>query len=83
MPVISWSRSECKDSWLHIYEIMRQSQSAVVEICKLCGDKQVFKLFKGNPDKQTYLAAHLHQALPRFHRLWSRQYTLFKKLNGR
>lgn len=73
MAVISWSKSECKDSYLHDYKIVGQDKNAVMEICKICGDLQVFKLFKGNPDKQTYLSYHLKQALPVFHRLYLRE----------
>lgn len=75
MSVISWSKSECKDSYLHRYRIIGQDSRAVMEICEICRDVQVFKLFKGNPDKQTYLASHLRSALPVFHRLYPREYS--------
>lgn len=82
MKTISWSKSECKDGWLHRYKIIGQDQNAVVEMCEICRDTQTFKIVNGRVDNMTYLRYHLHSALPRWHRLWERQYTLFQELNG-
>lgn len=72
---ISWSKSECKsDGWLHNYQIIGQDNKAVMEMCKLCRDIQVFKIVNGKIDNQTYLSYHLHNALPKWHRLFNRQY---------
>ena len=80
MPVISWSKAECKNSFLHIYDIIWQDQTASVELCKICKDLKVFRICNGKVDNQSYLASHLHQALPRWHRLWNRQYNFAKKI---
>lgn len=72
--VISWSKSECKDSYLHDYQLIWQDQGAVVEICKICRDKQVFKIVNGRINNIQYLQYHLKQALPVFHRLYKRQH---------
>ena len=82
MKVISWSKSDCKDGWLHIFEIVGQDSGASIEICKICGDLQVFPIVNGKPDNQTYLSYHLHSALPPWHPLHDRQYKLFKQING-
>lgn len=74
MAVISWSKSECSDGYLHRYRIIGQDDRAVMEICDLCRDVQVFKIFNGRVDNITYLQYHLRSALPRWHRLYEREY---------
>lgn len=74
MSVISWSKSECKDGYLHQYQIITQDSNAVVEMCKLCKDMQVFKIVNGKVDNINYLKYHLRNALPPFHRLFKREF---------
>lgn len=74
MPVISWSKSECRDGWLHRYKMFAQDSNAVMEICELCRDVQVFRIVNGKTDNQTYLKYHLRSALPPWHTLYQREY---------
>lgn len=74
MAVISWSKSDCKDGWLHDYKIIAQYPQGVIEGCLKCKDKQYFKVLSGKVANMEYIKYHLRQALPRYHKLFYHEY---------
>lgn len=73
--LISWSKSECQNNgWLHNYKIFAEYPNAVKEMCSICKDIKIFKTKNGRTHNITYLSYHLRQALPKYHRLYKREY---------
>lgn len=53
----------CTGRYLHRFEIVREFDRGVLEVCKICHIKKAFKLIDGKLDHNRYMSYHLRQAL--------------------
>ena len=70
----SWANSNCKNSWLHRFEIVEQYPDAVKERCVICQKEKVFKIADGRINNEEYLSYHIRSALMPQHPLFQREY---------
>ena len=58
-----WQNSMCRKRYLHRFEIAREFENGVLEVCKICHTKKFFKLIDGKLDHNRYMSYHFRQAL--------------------
>lgn len=66
--------SQCRNGWLHRFNIVQQLENGVVERCEICGIKVPFRIHEGRINNKQYLSFHLRNALPKEHRAFAREY---------
>lgn len=71
---MDFSKSFCKGTYLHKYEIIRQYQQGILEMCDRCGKEVFFRVIDGNIDNNNYLNYHMRQVLPKNHPLFPHEY---------
>jgi len=59
--------SQCKNKYLHRFEIVEEYEEGVLEVCEICKKKKFFKLIDGRPDNLSYMDYHIRNALPAQH----------------
>jgi len=64
-------RSQCKNSYLHRWEIVQVYQEGVRERCEICNK---VKFFKTNIANKDYLGFHNRQALQPNNKLFTHEY---------
>lgn len=69
-----WQNSHCSNGYLHRYNLLRQWDNCVEEVCNICGDQQFFKIVDGRIDNLEYITYHMRQVLPQQHNLFSHEY---------
>lgn len=60
MSLRKYQNSVCKGTWLHNFEILKQTQAGILERCKRCG---LPKHFPNQIPNHLYLSWHIRQAL--------------------
>lgn len=73
---MDFSKSKCKGTWLHNYQLVAEYWGeAVKERCTRCGKEVVFKLDpRGLADNTNYLKYHMRQALVPQHPLFAHEF---------
>lgn len=68
---MKWN-SQCKGRLLHRFELVGECTSGVLERCTICHKKVSFRMAEGKIDNKNYLSYHMHDVLPKEHRLFGR-----------
>jgi len=69
-----FGKSKCRGGWLHRFNIQRQWEDCVEEVCEICGKSVFFKVINGHADNSQYISYHARQCLPKQHPLFSHEY---------
>lgn len=73
-----WGKSNCRNGWLHRFNIAEAHLEGVLERCEICGEEVFFPVIEGKTDNVEYLSYHARNALMKEHELFSREYPNFK-----
>lgn len=68
-----YQNSECRNSYLHRFNIKAEYPEGVKEVCEVCGMSKFFRLLEGKLNNAEYMSYHIKQILPPFHPLFPRQ----------
>ena len=71
---MDFSKSTCKGTYLHKYEIIAQYPQGILEMCDRCGKEVFFSVINDTVDNNNYLNYHMRQALPKNHPLFAHEY---------
>ena len=73
---MDFSKSRCRNGYLHKFVTISATQDAVLERCvkQGCGIKHVIKLVKGEPNIVDYARFHAREFLVPQHRLFNREF---------
>lgn len=69
-----FTRSECRNGWLHRFNIVAEYPEGVQERCEICGKKVFFRVINGKSNNTDYISYHMRQCLVPQHRAWKREY---------
>lgn len=59
-----WQNSQCLKHYLHRFEVAREYETGVLEVCKICHVKKFFKITDtGKIDNNKFMSYHLRQVL--------------------
>lgn len=69
-----WKQSKCFGGWLHDFEIKKQKEECVREVCSRCHKTVFFKIRGGRVNNYNYLNHHLRSALQKYHPRFNKEY---------
>lgn len=69
-----WGGSNCLDSWLHRFQLIKPYEQGMLERCSICGQEEFFTVVEGRIDNLEYLYYHARQALPKQHPYFKHEY---------
>lgn len=75
---MNFANSNCRGSYLHKFVNLQSTNDAVLERCVKCGKKHVIKLVGGQPNAVEYARYHMREFLIPEHRLFGKEFQLFK-----
>ncbi len=65
-----FTRSKCRGSWLHRFNMVARYQNGIQERCEICGKKVFFRVIDGKSNNTDYISYHMRQVLIPQHRLF-------------
>lgn len=68
-----WQNSQCRNSYLHRFNIKEEYEQGVKEVCEVCGISKFFRVIEGKLNNAEYMSYHLKQILPSFHPYYDHQ----------
>ena len=69
-----YRKSQCRNSYLHRFEIKAEYPEGVKEVCIICGMSKFFRVIDGKLNNLAYMDWHVRNALPNIHPLFTREF---------
>lgn len=75
-----YRKSECMGGYLHKFNIYREFDTGVEEVCERCGMDVYFPVVNGQVDNENYIDYHLKEVLPMNHPLFFHEFLYINQL---